>query len=925
MKIRSVLGSLAVVLVTLGSFGVANAGAATITVNGTTDVVADSGSCSLREAITAANNDSSSGITPGECAAGSGADVIAFNIAGPGPHSIVPASELPEIITPVTIDGSTEVDQVILDGVAASSSVALELSANSSTIKDLSIIRWGFGVWAKGDGSQILDNRIGTTEGDLAGLGNDAVGILVEEGDNMVIRGNVISGNGQQGIRAYDDAVENLTIQSNLIGTNSTGTAAIPNYDGVSINSPDGALVGGAPDEGNLISGNTAYGVLVAGGSFGTIDGAVVRNNRIGTNLAGTSALPNLQGLAIRGDARSVSVEDNLISGNGTGIQFEDVFTVANTPSGVSVTGNRIGVNATGDAILANDRNIEFVDVDNPFGPGIVIGGVTGQTPGDCTGDCNVIAGSTVLSGIFVGDGSDDVAILGNEIRDNDELGIDLSSLPPGVTLNDPGDADTGPNGLQNFPVIDAAFAVGGVVLVTGSLDSVPGESFRVEIFGNQTPDPSTFGEGESFLGGFTAETPAGDSTVPFAQALNTQFAAGSSLSSTATLLDPVNNRPVTSEFGPQSNEGCDETGSNSAEELVADGTGEVLCALGGDDNLKSGDAGDILLGGAGTDTADYGEFASGVAASLAINRATHGSIDILVEIENLAGTPQADFLTGAPGPNLIRGDDGADQINPGAGADTVLGGSQNDDIVVDDGVADTLVNCGPGNDTVTADPTLVEPAFLFIDCESIIRPLEPEPEPSCETDPSLCPPPTCETDPSLCPPEPVIYKCDGIKATIVGTNNSETINGTDKRDVIVARAGKDKINPKKGNDLVCAGDGVDTVSGSGGNDRILGQEGADTLKAGDGNDKLLGGPKDDKLYGHAHGDILKGGEGSDRLEGGANADTLYGEGHGKDKLYGNKGKDKLNGGDGGKDFCDGGSNKDRRKAPGCEKRRSLP
>jgi CSLREA domain-containing protein len=49
---------------------------AEIVVNSTNDVLADDGSCSLREAISAANNDQPSGSLPGECNAGSGADTI---------------------------------------------------------------------------------------------------------------------------------------------------------------------------------------------------------------------------------------------------------------------------------------------------------------------------------------------------------------------------------------------------------------------------------------------------------------------------------------------------------------------------------------------------------------------------------------------------------------------------------------------------------------------------------------------------------------------------------------------------------------------------------------------------------------------------------------------------------------------------------
>src|SRR3990170_8265891 len=65
--------------------------ATTITVNSAADVIADDGVCTLREAITAALTDTASGATPGECAAGSGADTITLpagtytiSIAGAG-------------------------------------------------------------------------------------------------------------------------------------------------------------------------------------------------------------------------------------------------------------------------------------------------------------------------------------------------------------------------------------------------------------------------------------------------------------------------------------------------------------------------------------------------------------------------------------------------------------------------------------------------------------------------------------------------------------------------------------------------------------------------------------------------------------------------------------------------------------------------
>src|SRR4030095_8251296 len=55
----------------------------------------DSGSGSLRQAILDAN-------------ANAGSDMIDFNIPGAGVHTIMPASALPTITDPVTIDGTTQ-------------------------------------------------------------------------------------------------------------------------------------------------------------------------------------------------------------------------------------------------------------------------------------------------------------------------------------------------------------------------------------------------------------------------------------------------------------------------------------------------------------------------------------------------------------------------------------------------------------------------------------------------------------------------------------------------------------------------------------------------------------------------------------------------------------------------------------------------
>ena len=69
------------------------------------------------------------------------------------------------------------------------------------------------------------------------------------------------------------------------------------------------------------------------------------------------------------------------------------------------------------------------------------------------------------------------------------------------MTSNDTGDADTGANNLQNFPVLSSAVRGTGGTTVNGTLNSKANQSFRIEFFTSPTADPSGFGEGKVFLG----------------------------------------------------------------------------------------------------------------------------------------------------------------------------------------------------------------------------------------------------------------------------------------------------------------------------------------------------------------------------------------------------------------------------------------
>jgi Ca2+-binding RTX toxin-like protein len=130
---------------------------------------------------------------------------------------------------------------------------------------------------------------------------------------------------------------------------------------------------------------------------------------------------------------------------------------------------------------------------------------------------------------------------------------------------------------------------------------------------------------------------------------------------------------------------------------------------------------------------------------------------------------------------------------------------------------------------------------------------------------------------------------CEGVLATIVGTDRSERIRGTNGDDVIVALGGNDVIDGRGGDDRICAGGGNDTVRGGAGNDVIY---------AGAGNDKVFGQGGLDIVFGEAGRDRIVGGPGIDLLSGGPGRDVLVGNG-GDDLLIGGEGRDTCRGGSG--------------------------
>ncbi len=91
------------------------------------------------------------------------------------------------------------------------------------------------------------------------------------------------------------DAYGNV-IEGNYVGTDATGTESLGNWQGISLyQTGTGNTIGGSvAGAGNIISGSIDAGIIMSGGGSGT----VVQGNYIGTDVTGTVALPNGTGNA---------------------------------------------------------------------------------------------------------------------------------------------------------------------------------------------------------------------------------------------------------------------------------------------------------------------------------------------------------------------------------------------------------------------------------------------------------------------------------------------------------------------------------------------------------------------------------------------------------------------------------------------------
>jgi CSLREA domain-containing protein len=440
------------------------------------------------------------------------------------------------------------------------SAIVIRPNNGSGVFNDTELSGNLIGTNAQGTGA--LPNEIGVDFGSIGGYSVTDLRIGMPGAGG----GNVISGNRSDGILFNGTnrvVLSGVIIRNNRIGTNGQGTAAVPNgsnpsspltsgRSGIYFLFANNIQIGGAnAGEGNLISGNFNHGVSLLGS-----DNNVVLGNFIGTDASGSAPIGNLNGVNVDSSRNNTiggttTGARNLISGNNdNGVALLDDRT-----SGNVVQGNFIGTDISGTANLGNvDMGVSISDS--------ALNNVIGDTAGNAG---NLIAFNG-KSGVFVATDSTRNSILANSIFSNTNLGIDL--FPNGVTPNDAGDADTGANNLQNYPVLTSASTSGNVTTISGTFNSTPNTQFRIEFFFNSACDSSGFGEGQFFIGSKSVTTDAnGNATITFNPLFTVE--AGQFITSTAT--DPSGN---TSEFS-----GCRQVAVPSAASVSIGG--RVMTAAG--------------------------------------------------------------------------------------------------------------------------------------------------------------------------------------------------------------------------------------------------------------------------------------------------------------------------------------------------------
>jgi gliding motility-associated-like protein len=280
----------------------------------------DAGTGSLRAAITAANTNPA------------GQDRILFNIPASqaADVTIFLSAELPALTSDIVIDGTTQPT-----GYFSSSTIKIRLLRNASTsfngfvlasVNNVSI----YGIYFE-NFNVPANASINELKGAIYLMGSANITIGAPN------KGNAFVDN-YAGIYAPLDPQHTLgtiLIQSNYFGLFPDGIKQGANRNGIDASYMKNSVIGGpTADLGNIFGINENMNINTAG----MTEAMLIANNIIGFDAAGLF-IPNSKGTGIYANGINcvLSIEDNLIGGQGKGIRLNEVN------KGFSIKRNRIG------------------------------------------------------------------------------------------------------------------------------------------------------------------------------------------------------------------------------------------------------------------------------------------------------------------------------------------------------------------------------------------------------------------------------------------------------------------------------------------------------------------------------------------------------------------------------------------------------
>jgi CSLREA domain-containing protein len=358
-------------------------GGAMIVVNSLSDIAANDGRCTLREAITSANTNTASGAAAGECAAGTGDDTIVLSVTG----TIDLASVLPDLTTNMTITGPGANLLTVQRGAAGGTpgfgifniQGGVTAALSGLTISGGSAVNIGGGISNSGR----LSLR------DLNVVGNSGDGIANLNGGSLSLTNCLVSGNSGDSGAGISNNSGTVNVVSSAVSNNSANGgfgAGIENTSGtvniinssVSGNTNSGGAGGGIMNNigstsaivNSTVSGNTAGAGVYNNGTLTLANVTVSGNTATVNRNDGGGGIDNGGTLTLT----NVTVSGNAAAGGGGGIFGGNVTNLSNTV----VAGNSVSAGSVGPDLQGTFNSLDYNLIGDTSGA--TIGGDTSHS-----------------------------------------------------------------------------------------------------------------------------------------------------------------------------------------------------------------------------------------------------------------------------------------------------------------------------------------------------------------------------------------------------------------------------------------------------------------------------------------------------------------------------------------------------------------